>query len=79
MRIIFLFQERREDCTGLQSPGRFGAAFGTCVERRPINDSDRILKNCERARERENKKKKTECLSSCICVREGKLENSMLF
>jgi len=55
MRIIFLFQERREDRTGLQSPGRFGAAFGTCVERRPINDSERILKNCERARERENK------------------------
>lgn len=65
-KFIFLFQERREDGTRLQSPGRFGATLGTCIERRLqirhssfINGNERILKNCEGHRKEKKNRKKT--------------------
>lgn len=75
-KVIFLFQEWREDSARLQSPGRFGAAFGTCVKRRQqkrhssfINDSERILKTW--GLHKGKKQKKSKCLSSRMCAQEG--------
>lgn len=72
---IFLFQERWKDGARLQSPGRFGAAFGTCIERRLqiqhssfINGSERILNNYEGYKKEKEQKN---VYHQASCAQEG--------